>query len=167
MIRQLEEILNLGINDIEDLLTHFRQVLPYRTRGYHQDEIGPIIPENNSKRANEFTERIFTLGNYTMEMKDKINWYATPTGDLEWNGGFVRQGHFVVMANEYQKTGDEKYAKAVIDQMIDYIDNIPVFNPDGKPYLTYKKSTWRPFEAAARVGETWQKHLVKLLILSL
>jgi len=47
-------------------------------------------------------------------MKDKIDWYAAPEGDLEWNGGFVRQGYFVYLADRYEITGDDKYANAMI-----------------------------------------------------
>ena len=163
MLEKLNQILNIKFETTEDLLDHFRKVLPYRTRGYHQDEIGPIIPENTSEKANKFLNRSFDLGGYTMEMQDKLNWYATPTGDLEWNGGFVRQGHFVVMANEYVKTRDERFAAEIIVQMIDYAETMPVFDPTGKPYLEYKQSTWRPFEAAARVGETWPETLGKII----
>ena len=163
MIKKLNQVLTKQFETTDELLAHFREVLPYRTRGYHQDEIGPIIPENTSEKANKFLNRVFDLGGYTMEMKDGLNWYATPTGDLEWNGGFVRHGHLVVMANEYVKTGDERFAAEIINQMIDYIENVPVFDPEGKPYLEYKQSTWRPFEAAARMGETWPEALGKII----
>jgi hypothetical protein len=155
--------MNLEFDNLDELLAYYQKELPKRTKGYHQDEIGPIIPENTSEKANKFVNRVFDLGDYTVEMKDEINWYATPTGDLEWNGGFVRHGHFVVMANEYMRTGEEKFAKEVIAQMLDYIENVPVYDPEGKPYLEYKKSTWRPFEAAARVGETWPEALGKII----
>ncbi|MDC7220885.1 MAG: alginate lyase family protein [Spirochaetales bacterium] len=163
MLNRLKEILTKDFKNLDDILAFYREVLPQRTEGYHQDEIGPIIPENSSAMARKFASRIFDLGGYTMEMKDKLDWYATPTGDLEWNGGFVRHGHFVVMANEYQKTKEEKYPREIIAQMTDYIKNVPVYNPEGKPYLEYKKSTWRPFEAAARAGETWPEALGKIL----
>lgn len=163
MINKINELLNKKFKDLKAVLDFYKSVLPERTEDYHQDEIGPIIPENCSEMAEKFSQNIFDLGGYTMEMKDSLDWYATPTGDLEWNGGFVRQGHFVVMANEYVKTGDEKYAKAIISQMLDYIKNIPVYDPEGKPYLEYKQSTWRPFEAAARMGETWPEALGKIM----
>ncbi|WP_058486803.1 alginate lyase family protein [Defluviitalea phaphyphila] len=163
MLEKINEILSVKFKSLEDLLNHYRKVLPYRTRGYHQDEIGPIIPEDTSEKANKFLNREFDLAGYTVNMKDKLNWYATPTGDLEWNGGLVRHGHFVVMANEYIRTSDERFAKEIIDQMLDYIENVPVYDPTDKPYLEYKKSTWRPFEAAARMGETWPEALGKII----
>ncbi len=163
MLTKIQSILNIEINSLDELLAHFKEVLPRRTRGYHQDEIGPIIPENTSEKANLFLNRIFDLGGYTVDCSKKLDWYATPNGDLEWNGGFVRQGHFVVMANEYVKTKDERFVKEIISQMHHYIDNMPVYDPVGKPYLDYKKSTWRPFEAAARVGETWPEALGKII----
>jgi hypothetical protein len=113
--------------------------------------------------AEKFLKREFCLGGYTVDMKDELNWYATPTGDLEWNGGLVRQGHFVVMANEYVRSGNDDYAVEIVEQMLDYIDKVPVYNPINKPYLEYKQSTWRPFEAAARMGETWPEALGKII----
>lgn len=47
--------------------------------------------------------------------------------------------------------------------MLHYIENIPPFEPAGKPYLDYKKSTWRPFEAAGRAAENWPEALAKII----
>lgn len=163
VLNKINQILTMSFDSLEDLLIHYKEVLPNRTRGYHQDEIGPIIPENTSEKADKFLNGIFDLGGYTVEMSDGLDWYATPTGDLEWNGGLVRHGHLVVMANAYVKTGDERYAQGIINQMLDYIEYVPVYDPTGKPYLDYKKSTWRPFEAAARMGETWPEALGKIV----
>ncbi|MCP4428935.1 MAG: hypothetical protein GY803_31000, partial [Chloroflexi bacterium] len=44
-----------------------------------------------------------------------------------------------------------------------YIDNVPRFEPVGRPYLEYKKSTWRPFEVAGRIAETWPEALAKII----
>ncbi len=163
MLKKIQSVLNIDINSLDELLVYFKDVLPKRTSGYHQDEIGPIIPEDTPEKANLFLNRVFELGGYTVNASSKLDWYATPNGDLEWNGGFVRHGHLVVMANEYLRTKDDKFAKEIISQMLDYIDNVPVYDPIGKLYLDYKKSTWRPFEAAARVGETWPEVLGKII----
>ena len=47
--------------------------------------------------------------------------------------------------------------------LLDYIERVPPFDPEGKPYLEWKKSTWRPFEVAARAAENWPEAL-RLLI---
>jgi hypothetical protein len=92
-----------------------------------------------------------------------MDWYAAPNGDLEWNGGLVRHGYFMLLAEEYRKTGKEIYAETVIEHLLDYIERVPPFDPEGKPYLDYKKSTWRPFEVAGRAAETWPEALAKVI----
>ena len=47
--------------------------------------------------------------------------------------------------------------------MLDYIHNVPPYDPEGKPYLEYKKSTWRPFEVAGRAAENWPVALGKII----
>lgn len=163
LLAKLKPLFTREFETLEELLAFYRGKLPKRAEGYHQDEVGPVMHHDLPGEADKFVEKIFHLGEHTMDMSEGLNWYATPSGDLEWNGGLVRQGYFMLLADEYVKTGDEKYAATIIEHMLNYIEKVPRFDPEGKPYLEYKKSTWRPFEVAGRIAETWPEALAKII----
>jgi hypothetical protein len=162
-LEQINAIVSKPFDSLEDCLAFYRRELPKRTAGYHQDEVGPVMHHDRPGEADKFVAKIFTLGEHTLDMSAGLDWHATPTGDLEWNGGLVRHGYFMLLAAEYERTGDEKYARTIIEHLTHYIDHMPRFDPAGKPYLEYKKSTWRPFEAAGRAAETWPEALGKII----
>lgn len=162
-LEKINAILDKEFSSLEDLLAFYREELPRRTAGYHQEEVGPVMHHDRPGEADKFAGKIFTLGEHTVDMSGGLDWYAAPDGDLEWNGGLVRHGYFMLLADEYQRTGDEKYAATILEHMVDYIDRVPRFDPAGKPYLEYKKSAWRPFEVAGRAAETWPEALAKII----
>ncbi len=162
-LNQVNSILSKPFDSLEDLVAFYRQELPRRAAGYHQEEVGPVMHHDLPGEADRFVAKQFHLGEYTLDMSAGLDWYATPTGDLEWNGGLVRHGYFMLLANGYQKTRNEIFAATIIEHMLDYIEKVPPFEPEGKPYLEYKKSTWRPFEVAGRAAETWPEALAKII----
>jgi len=163
LLREINERVTRPFRDLTACLEHFRSVMPERIGDYHQEEVGPIYPHDLPGEADRFVRREFHLGETTVDMSDGLDWFAAPGGDLEWNGGFVRHGYFVLLARAYRETGNEVYAETIVEHMLDYIARVPVFNPSGKPYLDYKKSTWRPFEVAARAAETWPEALAVIM----
>ncbi|MEZ5278446.1 MAG: heparinase II/III family protein [Opitutaceae bacterium] len=165
--RSLEQRLNALLESpfasLDACLAHYREVLPKRVGDYHQEEVGPVYHHDAEGEADLFVRKIFHLGEGTLDMSAGLDWYATATGDLEWNGGLVRHGYFMLLAGAYRKTGSEIYAETIVEHMLHYIENVPPFDPAGKPYLDYKKSTWRPFEAAGRAAETWPEALAAII----
>lgn len=163
ILERLNAIMESPFCDLEGCLAFYREALPRRVGRYHQEEVGPIYHHDLPGEADRFVAKEFHLGEGTLDMSDGLDWYATATGDLEWNGGLVRHGYFMLLAGEYEKTGREIYAETIVEHMLHYIEHVPVFEPAGKPYLEYKKSTWRPFEAAGRAAETWPEALAKII----
>ena len=162
-IEQINEILQTPFTSARMLLEFYRKELPNRVGSYRLDEVGPIMSVGSDEEVAGYLERRFYFNGKGVEMGDTIDWYAAPDGDLEWNGGFVRQGYFMYLADRYKATGDERYARTVVEQMLDYIRRVPPYNPEGKPYLEYKKSTWRPFEVAGRAAENWPVALAGII----
>ena len=163
LLERINTILDTEFGSIEGLLAFYREELPRRTAGYHQEEVGPVMHHGRPGEADKFVRKLFTLGERTVDMSDGLDWFAAPDGDLEWNGGLARQGYFLLLSEEYRRTGDERYAAVVLEHLLDYIATVPPFDPAGRPYLEFKKSTWRPFEVAARVAETWPEALAKII----
>ena len=163
LLQRLNAIVETPFASLDGCLAHFRRVLPERVGDYHQEEVGPIYHHDEAGEADLFVRKIFNLGEETVDMSAGLAWYAVAGGDLEWNGGLVRQGYFMLLADAYQKTGKEIYAETIVEHMLHYIETVPPFEPAGKPYLEYKKSTWRPFEAAGRAAETWPESLAGII----
>ena len=162
-IEQINQVLSIPFASSQELLDFYRKELPGRVGSYRLDEVGPIMSVGSDEEVEGYLNKRFFFNGKGVVMEGAIDWYAAPEGDLEWNGGFVRQGYFMYLADRYESTGDERYAAAVVEQMLDYIRNVPPYDPEGKPYLEYKKSTWRPFEAAGRAAENWPVALAKII----
>lgn len=163
MLEKINSLLKRKFDSLEAFLDFYRDVLPKRVGSYRLVEVGPIMSQGTPEEIEGYLKNRFSFNGIEMDMPNGIDWYGTPTGDLEWNGGFVRHGYFMYLADEYEKTGDEIYPRTIITHMLDYIRNVPPFDPTGKPYFEYKKSTWRPFEAAGRVSENWPVALAKII----
>lgn len=163
MLNKINEILQTPFTTKTELLEYYRNCLPGRIGDFRLEEVGPIMSIGSSEEINGYLHNSFYFNGLGIDMGNQIDWYGTPNGDLEWNGGFVRHGHFMYLADAYEATQDEKYASAIINQMLDYIRNIKPYEPDGQPYLEYKKSTWRPFEVAGRAAENWPVALAKII----
>lgn len=162
-IGEINRLLSKSFKSTEELLAFYQKVLPERIGSFRLDEVGPIMSVGSDEEVAGYLEQRFSFNGCMVEMPDRIDWYAAPEGDLEWNGGFVRQGYFMYLADRYETTDDEIYAETIINHMLDYIRNVPPYDPENKPYLEYKKSTWRPFEVAGRAAENWPVALKKII----
>lgn len=163
MLDTLNMLLAKPVRSLEELLEYYRHRLPVRVGNYRLDEVGPIMSTGSKTEIAGYLHQIFSFNGTTVEMKNRIDWHTAPDGDLEWNGCLVRQGYLVYLADAYRKSGDETYARCVIAQMLDYIRRVPPYDPEGKAYLDYKKSTWRPFEVAGRAAESWPVILAEVI----
>ncbi|MDY5931278.1 MAG: heparinase II/III family protein, partial [Candidatus Ornithospirochaeta sp.] len=159
----LLECLTLEAGNEQEVLDYYRSCLASRIGDYWLDEVGPIMSKGLEEEMDAYMENIFPFNGIVSDQRDGINWYAAPDGDLEWNGGFVRHGYMAYLAERYSRTRDERIAAKIISDMLDYIEKVPPYDPEGKPYLEYKKSTWRPFEAAGRAAENWPVILRRII----
>ena len=87
-----------------------------------------------------------------------IDWTFNATQDQpgvafnpEWQWQLNRMAFWWDMANAYRATGDEKYARAISDQIVDWVADCPV--PATKP--GNGPSSWRTIEAGIRMGGVW------------
>jgi heparan-sulfate lyase len=79
---------------------------------------------------------------------EDINWNSRPVPDMEWVWQLNRMYFWNSMGKAYWHTGDEKYAKAWCDQLIDWT----VKNPNDEAH----KYAWRSIEAGIR-GHSWME----------
>lgn len=81
--------------------------------------------------------------------KDEIQWDYMPGDDPEFIFQFNRHRYFICLGQAYAISGDEKYAKAFVELIMDWIKKEPLTEER-------KGTTWRTIEAGLR-GEYWSK----------
>ncbi len=79
-----------------------------------------------------------------------IDWYYNPISSPEWLWRLNRHQWWPVLGLAYSETGDERYAKAFVEQIMDWIDTNPP--PRGK---NEKSPTWRLMEVGLRLRVSW------------
>lgn len=108
--------------------------------------------------ADEVCEQIFLFDlKWDMEQtydpvqfEGEINWRYMPASDPEFIFQFNRHRFFICLGQAYAITGDEKYAKAYVNQMTHWTEH-EILNSPGST-----DTTWRTIEAGLR-GEYWSK----------
>jgi heparinase II/III-like protein len=78
-----------------------------------------------------------------------IDWDSRPVPDGEWIWQLHRMSSWSALARAYWHTGNEKYAKAWCEQLVDWVRK----NPRNRAH----KHAWRSIEAGIR-GHSWMSH---------
>ncbi|MGN0974626.1 MAG: heparinase II/III family protein [Gemmiger sp.] len=111
------------------------------------------------QRAREICRRTFVFQDpWEMERTSEpvcfdgpIDWVSTPNGDAEWVYALNRHTTFLNLARAWRFTGDDAFAHAFSEQMIDWLDRVP--------HTSAAESTaWRALEAGLRC-ENWLRAL--------
>lgn len=135
----------------EKLLHYFKQrnsVNHPIDRNLKATSKGNIATEKDFETANNALEHIF-VGQPAYPpyfCGDDIDWGTRPVPDNEWVWQLNRMSFWDAMAKAYWHTGDEKYAKAWSEQLIDWTRK----NPNDENH----KYAWRSIEAGIR-GYRW------------
>lgn len=128
------------------------------------DEIAKYVKVNCEKEAKEVLQiaedvsqqsYLFNL-RWDMErtyeaiqFEGPIDWLHMPEDDSEWIYAFNRHRFFICLGQAYVMTGDEKYARAFVHQLCDWIQRVK--REDESCQLA-----WRTIEAGLRL-EYWLK----------
>lgn len=147
---------------LKELLLYYRKKDNLFLKVYKEDLdfIKKKYPEeikNTINTANQVIDKNFIFRNdWDMEktnvayqFKGQINWIAVPFGDEEWCYMLNRHKYWIDLGRAYYLTGNEKYAKAFVDQTTHWIDENPLED-------RLKKLSWRRIEAGIRC-ENWIK----------
>ncbi|MCP4407981.1 MAG: hypothetical protein GY807_09540, partial [Gammaproteobacteria bacterium] len=92
----------------------------------------------------------YTSDNPLRSADGGINWTKNPTSNREWLFRLNRHQWWTVLGLAYTRTNNERYAKAFVSQMLDWIDK----NPPPK-YKDETSPTWRLMEVALRMRISW------------
>ena len=90
----------------------------------------------------------------------EIDWTLNPINYREWPWQLSRHRDWTVLADAYRRTGDEKYAREFVFQLMDWLAKCPV------PTTVSGNGsyTWRTIEAGIRAGQSWMDIYHKFLI---
>lgn len=157
-----------GLSDAVDRgnYAEARQILATHVRASLQPErllgIQRAFGGHSSKRPNETTEQaaerilqgelISCSTPYRFE--GEVDWTINPTFNQyrEWTWQLSRHPEWGVLAEQYRKTGDERYAEAFVRFFKSWVRQaiVPENAPGGATLC------WRTIEAGIRMGGVWQ-----------
>ncbi len=89
----------------------------------------------------------------------EIDWKANPFNYWEWTWGLNRHHHWRILADAYWVSGDEKYVRELVAQMMHWIRTCPPpRHSSGNP-----SPCWRTIECGIRMGQVWPHVLYRIL----
>ena len=80
----------------------------------------------------------------------ELDWAYNPAESREWLLMIHRHGWWPLWGAAYQRSGDEKYARAFVAQLLDWIDKNPL-----PKQMSEHSSSWRLMEAGLRMRISW------------
>lgn len=119
----------------------------WRSRPRHDSR-----PEGvNTQDADKVLERELPSVGVWHKFEGEIDWTLNPINYREWPWQLNRHRHWQTLGQAYWATGDEKYAREFVYQLLHWVENCP------RPQTTSGNGsmTWRTIEAGIRSGQTW------------
>ena len=102
-------------------------LLDYYRNKYPLPKADPKAAEGDFSVADRITQHVFQWGPYEpADYGPEIDWEWDPRGDIEWVAAVYRFYWAPPLADAYQKTRDEKYAKAFVELTSDWIAKHPL-----------------------------------------
>lgn len=130
-------------------LDHLERIVSYSRKNWPED-VAHVMRVADAACENSFLFDFpwdMEQTNQPMIFEDKIDWSSIPRGDREFLWQFNRHRFLLCLAEAYQMTKDEKYAKNYVRLLADWIDH-------AKPGENIGLGPWRTLETGIR-PETW------------
>ena len=122
--------------------------------------------------------RVSLLGGYAeQELGDPLDWYRAPRDDWQWPTHLSRHGWMAPLGLAYRHTGEERYARAIVDLLVDWQQKfplgapgcdwawkVPLDDPEQRPpsgeglFAGYFDGPWTSLSARSRLA-TWLRLL--------
>lgn len=150
-LRKVKQSLGNPEKTAEELFHYFKQRNSFAhpiNRNFKASSIGNMASEKEIETANNALKHIF-VGQPAYPpyfCGDDIDWGTRPVPDNEWVWQLNRMSFWEAMGRAYWHTGDEKYAEAWGEQLIDWTRK----NPNDENH----KYAWRSIETGIR-GYRW------------
>ncbi|MBI5684737.1 MAG: heparinase II/III family protein [Verrucomicrobia bacterium] len=103
----------------------------------------------------------------TLDFGAKIDWTANPTeGEARthlWNESLNRHFHFRTLADAYWETGQDKYAREIADEILDWTASNPALYLSSGNSLPNGCKAWQTLTTGIRLADTWPHALYRCL----
>ncbi len=103
----------------------------------------------------------------TLDFGAKIDWTANPTdGEARthlWNESINRHFHFRTLADAYWETGQDKYAKEIADEILDWTASNPAPMLSNGNRMPNGCEAWQTLTTGIRLADTWPHALYRCL----
>ncbi len=142
------DLTRAGLSNVKEAVKKDNRIIALKElRAYYREQYS--LPPKSDRQSNQFDEaddivnHIFQWGPYeAADYGEEMNWEWDPRGDIEWVAAVYRFYWARTLANAYQATRDEKYAKAFVELTADWIRKHPLEkHRKTHPVYTY----WRGF----------------------
>ena len=115
---------------------------------------------NTSKADRMALNEMYSRGIWH-SLGDDIDWTKTPTPDYDgWTSSINNHTYWKYLGRAYWNTGNEKYTRAFINQMTDWVDDNPV---PLEGCANYSGLIWRTLNAGRRMSKPWFRGLFYFL----
>ena len=146
----------------EDILLAKQELAEYfRTRSnvkYFIDPKGALDPkqrdsEYDTRKADKICENTLESCGIDYKFGPEIDWSINPTKlkYSEWTWQLSRHFFWITLGQAYWATGNEKYARAFVNQLRSWIIQNPCPTTSGNDV----GSRWRTIETGIRMGSSW------------
>lgn len=103
----------------------------------------------------------------TFDFGPKIDWTANPTeGEARthlWNESLNRHFHFRTLSEAYWRTGLDKYAKEIADEILDWTDSNPAVLDSNGNHMPNGCMAWQTLTTGIRLADIWPNALYRCL----
>jgi len=130
----------------------FRWLLPPKTITDLRLDLDQISREKLIHQADSILQFRFMPNNHfpRITVDENIDWHFNPISSREWLLRLHRHQWWPILGLAYHNTGDERYANAFVNQMMDWISKNPPPNQKDE-----RNHAWRLMEVGLRLRVSW------------
>ncbi|NUQ01703.1 MAG: alginate lyase family protein, partial [Armatimonadetes bacterium] len=118
---------------------------------------GRAEPAADRLLAHEFAIPAYETPTYNLG--PEFDWHIFPTVDVEWPTKIHRHFHWGVLTSAYARSGNEAYAREVVQQLFDFAQDNPLERWDAKRY----RWAWSTLNTTVRIYSSWLNAWLQLL----